>query len=82
MFLFFLQRGPQMLSDAEVKMLVGASKILNYKLEMVLETPERGVAIRRELLSLKLPVTSALDRLPYKSYDYSKVETRQLWNLL
>ncbi|XP_072228556.1 3-hydroxy-3-methylglutaryl-coenzyme A reductase-like [Leuresthes tenuis] len=67
------QRGPQMLSDAEVMKLVTSCKILNYKLEAVLETPERGVAIRREMLSPKLPVSSALACLPYKDYDYSKV---------
>ncbi|XP_013889749.1 3-hydroxy-3-methylglutaryl-coenzyme A reductase [Austrofundulus limnaeus] len=67
------QRGPQMLSDAEVMNLVSSCKILNYKLEAVLESPERGVAIRRELLSAKLPVPSALACLPYKGYDYSKV---------
>ncbi|XP_041825256.1 3-hydroxy-3-methylglutaryl-coenzyme A reductase-like [Melanotaenia boesemani] len=67
------RRGPQMLSDAEVMKLVTSSKILNYKLESVLETPERGVAIRREMLSPKLPVSSALACLPYKDYDYSKV---------
>ncbi|MEQ2290974.1 hypothetical protein AMECASPLE_008596 [Ameca splendens] len=67
------QRGPAMLTDAEVMSLVNSCKILNYKLEAVLETPERGVAIRREMLSLKLPVSSALACLPYKGYDYSKV---------
>lgn len=53
--------------------LVTSRNILNYKLETVLETPERGVAIRRGMLSPKLPVHSALARLPYKDYDYSKV---------
>lgn len=67
-----------MLSDAEVMNLVTSCKILNYKLEAVLETPERGVAIRRELLSPKLPVTSALASLPYKGYDYTKVLTSGL----
>ncbi|KAM4532447.1 3-hydroxy-3-methylglutaryl-coenzyme A reductase-like isoform 1-T2 [Fundulus diaphanus] len=67
------QRGPKMLTDAEVMNLVRSSNILNYKLESVLETPERGVAIRRDILSPKLPVSSALARLPYKGYDYSKV---------
>ncbi|XP_047228009.1 3-hydroxy-3-methylglutaryl-coenzyme A reductase-like [Girardinichthys multiradiatus] len=67
------QRGPAMLTDAEVMSLVSSCKILNYKLEAVLDTPERGVAIRREMLSLKLPVSSALACLPYKGYDYSKV---------
>ncbi|XP_014834540.1 PREDICTED: 3-hydroxy-3-methylglutaryl-coenzyme A reductase-like isoform X1 [Poecilia mexicana] len=67
------QRGPEMLTDSEVINLVTARKILNYKLEALLETPERGVAIRREMLALKLPVSSALSGLPYKGYDYSKV---------
>lgn len=53
--------------------LVTSRNILNYKLEAVLETPERGVAIRREMLSPKLPVHSALAFLPYKDYDYAKV---------
>lgn len=53
--------------------LVNSRNILNYKLESVLETPERGVAIRRDMLSPKLPVPSALSCLPYKGYDYSKV---------
>ncbi|KAI3362089.1 hypothetical protein L3Q82_012416, partial [Scortum barcoo] len=67
------QRGPRFLSDKEIISLVTSRNILNYKLEAVLETPERGVAIRREMLSPKLPVHSALDFLPYKDYDYSKV---------
>ncbi|XP_068430398.1 3-hydroxy-3-methylglutaryl-coenzyme A reductase-like isoform X2 [Clinocottus analis] len=67
------QRGPRFLSDKEVMNLVSSRNILNYKLESALETPERGVAIRREMLSPKLPVTSALTALPYKDYDYSKV---------
>lgn len=67
------QRGASCLSDKEVMNLVTSRNILNYKLETVLETPERGVAIRREMLSPKLPVHSALACLPYKDYDYSKV---------
>uniref|UniRef100_A0A673C970 3-hydroxy-3-methylglutaryl coenzyme A reductase n=1 Tax=Sphaeramia orbicularis TaxID=375764 RepID=A0A673C970_9TELE len=67
------QRGARFLSDTEVMNLVTSRNILNYKLEVVLESPERGVAIRRELLSAKLPVPSALACLPYKDYDYSKV---------
>ncbi|XP_062290115.1 3-hydroxy-3-methylglutaryl-coenzyme A reductase-like [Scomber scombrus] len=67
------QRGARFLSNAEVMNLVASRNILNYKLEAVLETPERGVAIRREMLSSKLPAASALTYLPYKDYDYSKV---------
>ncbi|XP_030598822.1 3-hydroxy-3-methylglutaryl-coenzyme A reductase-like isoform X1 [Archocentrus centrarchus] len=67
------QRGAHLLSDAEVMNLVASRKILNHKLEAVLENPERGVAIRREMLSSKLPTPTALASLPYKDYDYSKV---------
>lgn len=69
----FSQRGASFLSDQEVMNLVASRNILNYKLETVLETPERGVAVRREILSAKLPVRSALSHLPYKDYDYSQV---------
>uniref|UniRef100_A0AAX7SP30 3-hydroxy-3-methylglutaryl coenzyme A reductase n=1 Tax=Astatotilapia calliptera TaxID=8154 RepID=A0AAX7SP30_ASTCA len=67
------QVSAHLLSDAEVMNLVTLRKIMNYKLEGVLETPERGVAIRRELLSSKLPVPTALASLPYKDYNYSQV---------
>ncbi|KAL7854257.1 hypothetical protein AOLI_G00211010 [Acnodon oligacanthus] len=67
------ERGARFLSDAEVIGLVENRSILGYRLEAVLETPERGVAIRREMLSSKLPQPSALETLPYRDYDYSKV---------
>ena len=73
------QRGARFLSDAEVVNLVASRHILNYKLEEVLGTPERGVAIRREMLSPKLPVPSALACLPYKDYDYSKVAATHVY---
>lgn len=58
--------------------LVTSRNILNYKLEAVLDTPERGVAIRREMLAPKLPVDAALACLPYKDYDYSKVLAKRI----
>ncbi|XP_056146556.1 3-hydroxy-3-methylglutaryl-coenzyme A reductase-like [Lampris incognitus] len=67
------QRGARFLSDAEVMKLVASHNILPYKLEAVMDNPERGVAIRREMLSPKLPVPYALSSLPYKDYNYSKV---------
>lgn len=73
-----LQRGAGFLSNKEVMNLVASRNILNYKLESVLDTPERGVAIRRELLSPKLPVQSALTFLPYKDYDYAKVSAARV----
>uniref|UniRef100_A0A3P8ZN69 3-hydroxy-3-methylglutaryl coenzyme A reductase n=1 Tax=Esox lucius TaxID=8010 RepID=A0A3P8ZN69_ESOLU len=65
--------GASFLSNAEVVELVKSRNILSYNLEAVMETPERGVAIRREILSPKLPSCSALASLPYKDYDYTKV---------
>ena len=47
--------------------------ILAYRLEAVLQDAERGVAIRRDMLSSRLPFPTALARLPFRHYDYSKV---------
>uniref|UniRef100_A0A3B3ZBB2 3-hydroxy-3-methylglutaryl coenzyme A reductase n=1 Tax=Periophthalmus magnuspinnatus TaxID=409849 RepID=A0A3B3ZBB2_9GOBI len=68
-----LQLGPGFLSDAEVMLLVSSKHIPAYKLEMALERPERGVSIRRQMISSKLACPSALSSLPYAHYDYSKV---------
>ncbi|XP_039517009.1 3-hydroxy-3-methylglutaryl-CoA reductase b [Pimephales promelas] len=67
------RRGARFLSNAEVSSLVECRGILGYRLEAVLESPERGVAVRREMLSSKLSDSSALENLPYRHYDYSKV---------
>lgn len=80
--LFDSLHGPRCLSDLEVMNLVSSHKIHNYKLETVLENPQRAVAIRRELLSSKLPSTSALAHLPYKNYDYSKVMGNSCENVI
>ncbi|XP_053276926.1 3-hydroxy-3-methylglutaryl-coenzyme A reductase isoform X1 [Pleuronectes platessa] len=65
--------GPSLLSDAEVILLVNSKHIPAYKLEAMMESPERGVAIRRQIISATLPSPSALSSLPYTRYDYSKV---------
>lgn len=65
--------GPRFLSDAEVMLLVTSKHIPAYKLEAMMERPERGVAIRRQMISAKLPSPSVLSSLPYTNYDYSKV---------
>lgn len=46
-----------------------------YKLESALGDPERGVAIRRKLISKQLSSdsSSCLSELPYHHYDFSKV---------
>lgn len=65
--------GPHHLSDTEVMQLVSSKHIPAYKLESLMEKPERGVAIRRQMISAKLSSPSALSSLPYINYDYSKV---------
>lgn len=65
--------GARFLSDEEVIALVKSKHIPSYKLENIMETPERGVVIRRKILSPNLPNPSALTCLPYKDYDYSLV---------
>uniref|UniRef100_A0A8C2WYV1 3-hydroxy-3-methylglutaryl coenzyme A reductase n=1 Tax=Cyclopterus lumpus TaxID=8103 RepID=A0A8C2WYV1_CYCLU len=65
--------GARFLSDAEVMQLVNSKHIPAYKLEAIMEKPERGVAIRRQMISDKLPSPTALSTLPYTGYDYSKV---------
>ncbi|KAJ0067713.1 hypothetical protein NL108_010013, partial [Boleophthalmus pectinirostris] len=67
------QLGPSFLSDAEVMLLVSSKHIPAYKLESALERPERGVSIRRQMISSKLASPTALSSLPYTHYDYSKV---------
>lgn len=67
------EQGAEYLSDAEVIKLVNAKHIAAYKLESMMESPERGVAIRRQMLIHKLPQSSALLNLPYKNYNYSSV---------
>uniref|UniRef100_A0A8C1NIR8 3-hydroxy-3-methylglutaryl-coenzyme A reductase n=1 Tax=Cyprinus carpio TaxID=7962 RepID=A0A8C1NIR8_CYPCA len=68
-----INQGARCLTNAEVMALVECRGILGYRLEAVMENPERGVAIRREMLSAKLPAASALEKLPYRHYDYSQL---------
>ncbi|KAM4875960.1 3-hydroxy-3-methylglutaryl-Coenzyme A reductase isoform 1-T1 [Thomomys bottae] len=67
------EKGAKFLSDSEIIQLVNAKHIPAYKLETLMETHERGVSIRRQLLSKKLPEPSSLQNLPYRDYNYSLV---------
>ncbi|KAL0979002.1 hypothetical protein UPYG_G00179170 [Umbra pygmaea] len=67
------EMGARFLSDDEVVVLVNSKFIPAYKLEAMMERPERGVAIRRYMISSKLPNMLALSSLPYMDYDYSMV---------
>nr|KAF6366305.1 3-hydroxy-3-methylglutaryl-CoA reductase [Pipistrellus kuhlii] len=65
------EKGAKFLSDAEIIQLINAKHIPAYKLETLMENHERGVSIRRQLLSKKLPEPSSLQYLPYRDYNYS-----------
>ncbi|XP_028917684.1 3-hydroxy-3-methylglutaryl-Coenzyme A reductase isoform X1 [Ornithorhynchus anatinus] len=67
------EKGAKFLSDAEIIRLVNAKHIPAYKLETLMETHERGVSIRRQMLSTKLPEPASLQYLPYRDYNYSLV---------
>ncbi|EFX81008.1 protein HMG coenzyme A reductase-like protein [Daphnia pulex] len=62
-------------SDQEVLNLINARKIELRQLEKVLGDAERGVRIRRRVLSTMggTRLEDSVVRLPYKNYDYSKV---------
>ncbi|XP_013394570.1 3-hydroxy-3-methylglutaryl-coenzyme A reductase [Lingula anatina] len=66
--------GPSQLTDEEILLLVKSRHIPAYKLESTLGNHERGVAIRRNLVSKGLPNTKAMEMLPYTNYDYTYVE--------
>ena len=72
MILIF-QAAASVLTDEEVLMLVKSKYIPAYKLESWLDNYQRGVNIRRQLISERLPDSSALKHLPYSNYDYKYV---------
>ncbi|XP_019638576.1 PREDICTED: 3-hydroxy-3-methylglutaryl-coenzyme A reductase-like isoform X2 [Branchiostoma belcheri] len=66
-------KGADTLTDEEVRQLVRSKHIPGYKLESKLGSAERGVDIRRQMLTEQLHRQEALEKLPYTSYDYSFV---------
>lgn len=68
-----LQSGAASLTDEEILQLVAGKHIPAYKLESALEDPERGVAVRRKLITRQLNSGTNLDNLPFSGYDYSLV---------
>lgn len=68
------QAGAALLSDKEVIKLVDAKHIPAYKLETVLGDPERGVSIRRQMLSRGLHSDGeALSALPFTNYPHYSI---------
>ncbi|KAH8417875.1 hypothetical protein KR222_007531 [Zaprionus bogoriensis] len=68
--------GAAALTDEEVVAIVnaGGTHCPLYKIESVLEDPERGIRIRRQIIAAraKLPI-ERLEVLPYQHFDYRKV---------
>ncbi|KAH8347220.1 hypothetical protein KR059_006805 [Drosophila kikkawai] len=68
--------GPAALSDEEIVAIVqaGGTHCPLYKIESVLDDPERGVRIRRQIIAgrAKMP-PGRLDVLPYEHFDYRRV---------
>ncbi|EEB15787.1 3-hydroxy-3-methylglutaryl-coenzyme A reductase, putative [Pediculus humanus corporis] len=69
----FKELGAEALSDDEVMRLVRNKQIAAYQLEKAVNDPERGVGIRRKIVSSDGNFREALENLPYTNYDYSLV---------
>ncbi|XP_029659326.1 3-hydroxy-3-methylglutaryl-coenzyme A reductase isoform X3 [Formica exsecta] len=65
--------GANVLTDEEVIQLVHHKHIAAYQLEKAVGDMERGVGIRRLLVSAAGNFTEEMADLPYKNYDYNKV---------
>lgn len=70
---FHLQLGANALTDEEVIQLVNHKHIAAYQLEKAVGDLERGVGLRRLIVSANGKFTKEMDDLPYKNYDYNKV---------
>uniref|UniRef100_A0A7G3A776 3-hydroxy-3-methylglutaryl coenzyme A reductase n=1 Tax=Lutzomyia longipalpis TaxID=7200 RepID=A0A7G3A776_LUTLO len=73
------------LSDEEIRMIVkaGGGHIPLYNIESVLNDPERGVKIRRQILATEARFPyDVFQNLPYRGYDYSKVMNACCENVL
>lgn len=77
--------GAANLTDDEISLVVkaGGGHCPLYKIESVLGDPERGVKIRRKIISAQanLPFEK-LSNLPYQNYDYTKVMNACCENVL
>jgi hydroxymethylglutaryl-CoA reductase (NADPH) len=78
LYLFYLQAGAAALTDEEVIQLVNASHIPPYQIEKAVDNPERGVGIRRQIVGTTGSFLHALENLPFRNYDYSKVSLKIL----
>ncbi|XP_029168711.1 3-hydroxy-3-methylglutaryl-coenzyme A reductase isoform X2 [Nylanderia fulva] len=65
--------GAKALTDEEVIQLVNHKHIAAYQLEKAVGNMERGVGIRRLIISAAGKFTKEISDLPYMNYDYNKV---------
>lgn len=65
--------GAAALTDDEIILLVKRKHIPTYQVEKAIDDPERGVGIRRRVVGAEGNFFEALSDLPYRNYDYSKV---------
>lgn len=73
------------LSDEEITLIVkaGGGHCPLYKIETVIQNPERGVKIRRKILCEEANILlEKINDLPYKNYDYTKVMNACCENVL
>lgn len=75
------QTGAESLTDKEVIQLVKCNQIPAYQIEKAVNNPERGVGIRRQIVSHAGNFKDAMTNLPYKNYDYNKVCVSLIMNL-
>ncbi|XP_065351954.1 3-hydroxy-3-methylglutaryl-coenzyme A reductase isoform X1 [Cloeon dipterum] len=66
-------KGAAALSDEEVINLVNSGHIPPYQIEKAISDYERGVFIRRQIVGKAGSFIEALESLPFRNYDYSKV---------
>ncbi|KAM8707214.1 hypothetical protein ACLKA7_011329 [Drosophila subpalustris] len=77
--------GPRSLTDEEIVNIVnaGGNQCPLYKIESVLQDPERGIRIRRQIIASRARLEMAkLDVLPYQHFDYRKVMNACCENVL
>ncbi|XP_015782403.1 3-hydroxy-3-methylglutaryl-coenzyme A reductase isoform X1 [Tetranychus urticae] len=65
--------GLKTMTEAEIILLVDSKIVPQYKLEILLDDPERGVKIRRAIVARDSKCTSILENLPFTNYDYKYV---------
>ena len=61
------------LVDSEIIQLVDSKHISRHTLEKTLSNPTRGVRVRRKIYGKDARLRRAMEKLPYRHFDYEKV---------